>query len=150
MEEQNFSLCAISVCITLCPWSSCDLWCLCQQALISRNYRGDVDMSMIDKFLPMVLDAEEEGTVSPILIHDKVTFVYIKHNNLYCILVCWERGNMYIVYMYVDVYQGWIGMGGWLGGGGGGGAWFTALLAHIATPTQRTSLYESLLHVLQT
>ena len=73
-------------------------------------------MSMIDKFLPMVLEAEEEGTVSPILIHDKVTFVYIKHNNLYCILLCGERerGNMYIVCMYVHVYQGWIG-----GGGGG-------------------------------
>lgn len=90
MEEKcfHFFLSVMSVCITLCPWSSCDLWCLCQQALISRNYRGDVDMSMIDKFLPMVLEAEEEGTVSPILIHDKVTFVYIKHNNLYCILVC--------------------------------------------------------------
>ena len=56
------------------------------QSLISRNYRGDVDMSVIDKFLPMVLDAEEEGTISPILVHEKVTFVYIKHNNLYCIL----------------------------------------------------------------
>lgn len=56
------------------------------QTLISRNYRGDVDMSIIDKFLPMVLDAEEEGTVSPILVHEKVTFVYIKHNNLYRIL----------------------------------------------------------------
>lgn len=60
-------------------------------------------MSMIDKFLPMVLEAEEEGTVSPILIHDKVTFVYIKHNNLYCILVCGEReregGGSLCVYM---------------------------------------------------
>ena len=93
------------------------LWCLCQQALISRNYRGDVDMSMIDKFLPMVLEAEEEGTVSPILIHDKVTFVYIKHNNLYCILLFGERErrNMYIVYMYIHVYQG--------GSGGGRALW---------------------------
>lgn len=49
-------------------------------------------MSMIDKFLPMVLDAEEEGSQSPILIHEKVTFVYIKHQNLYRILGCGERG----------------------------------------------------------
>lgn len=56
------------------------------QSLISRNYRGDVDMSVIDKFLPMVLDMEEEGNMSPILIQEKATFVYIKHNNLYCIL----------------------------------------------------------------
>ena len=55
----------------------------------------------------MVLEAEEEGTVSPILIHDKVTFVYIKHNNLYCILVCGEReregGGEF---MCVHVYEG--------------------------------------------
>ena len=61
----------------------------------------------------MVLGAEEEGTVSPILIHDKVTFVYIKHNNLYCILVCAERGTCTLwVCMYMCL------MGG-LGGGGG-------------------------------
>ena len=43
-------------------------------------------MTLIDKFLPMVLDMEEDGLLSPILIYDKTTFVYTKHNNLYCIL----------------------------------------------------------------
>ena len=57
------------------------------QALISRDYRGDVEMGVIDKFLPLVMDNEEEGAMSPILIHEKVTFVYIKHNNLYRILI---------------------------------------------------------------
>ena len=93
---------------------------LLTQSLISRNYRGDVDMAIIDKFLPMVLDAEEEGTVSPILVHEKVTFVYIKHNNLYCILdnmtamevvitkCLWEWGGgtipplTYIVHVHVE------------------------------------------------
>ena len=55
------------------------------QPVISRDYRGDVDMSVINHFLPILLNMEEEGTSSPILIHEKVTFVYIKHNNLYCI-----------------------------------------------------------------
>lgn len=55
------------------------------QALISRDYRGDVDRNVIDKFLPLVMEAEEEGTVSPIVVHNKVTFVYIKHNNVYSI-----------------------------------------------------------------
>ena len=65
---------------------------------------------MIDKFLPMVLEAEEEGTVSPILIHDKVTFVYIKHNNLYCILVCGEREGTCTLWvcMYMCI-RGWLG-----------------------------------------
>ena len=43
-------------------------------------------MGVIDKFLPMVLDMEEEGNTSPILVQEKSTFIYIKHNNLYCIL----------------------------------------------------------------
>ena len=55
------------------------------QTLISRDYRGDVDRNVINHFLPMLLNAEEEGTVSPILVHEKATFIYIKHNNLYCI-----------------------------------------------------------------
>lgn len=55
------------------------------QPVISRDYRGDVDLSLINHFLPMLLSLEEEGTASPILVHEKVTFVYIKHNNLYCI-----------------------------------------------------------------
>ena len=61
--------------------------CLCVrvQPLISRDYRGDVDLSVINNFLPMLLSLEEEGMASPILVHEKVTFVYIKHNNLYCI-----------------------------------------------------------------
>ena len=68
------------------------------QPLVSRDYRGDVEMSVIEKFLPMVLDMEEEGLMSPILVHEKATFVYIKHNNLYRILFEmegdeWEGGQ---------------------------------------------------------
>lgn len=71
------------------------------QALISRNYRGDVDMGVIDKFLPMVLDSEEEGAIVPILVHEKVTFVYIKYNNLYRILVI----SMYVRREGLVVYR---------------------------------------------
>ena len=56
------------------------------QVLISRDYRGDIDKTVIDKFLPLVLDAEDEGMSSPIVVYNKVTFVYIKHNNVYSIL----------------------------------------------------------------
>lgn len=49
-------------------------------ALGARNYRGDVDMRVINKFLPLVLEAEEESASAPIIVMDNVTFVYIKHN----------------------------------------------------------------------
>lgn len=58
------------------------------QVIISRNYRGDIDNSSIDKFMPLVLEKEEEGdSQSPICVHGDVTFVYIKYNNLYRILL---------------------------------------------------------------
>ncbi|VDO42628.1 unnamed protein product, partial [Onchocerca flexuosa] len=31
------------------------------KVIISRNYRGDIDMSIIDKFMPLLLEREEEG-----------------------------------------------------------------------------------------
>lgn len=41
-------------------------------------------MSVIDKFMPLLLDREEEGRQSPALEHPEATFIYIKHSNLYC------------------------------------------------------------------
>jgi AP-1 complex subunit mu len=58
---------------------------LCQ-VLVCRNYRGDIDMSVIDKFMPLLMEREEEGQLVPIIQHAGVIFVYIKYNNLYRIL----------------------------------------------------------------
>ena len=43
-------------------------------------------MSVIDKFMPLMMEREEEGTTAPIIQHGNITFVYIKYNNLHCIL----------------------------------------------------------------
>ncbi|XP_068732358.1 AP-1 complex subunit mu-1-I-like isoform X2 [Montipora capricornis] len=53
------------------------------KVIISRNYRRDIEMSLIEmslieKFMPLVLEKEEEGTQTPICVHQDVTFVYIK------------------------------------------------------------------------
>jgi len=91
------------------PASAVYLLDLKGKPLISRNYRGDVEMSMIDKFLPMVLDAEEEGSQSPILIHEKVTFVYIKHQNLYLVATTIKNANVALIFSFlhriVEVFQ---------------------------------------------
>lgn len=60
--------------------------------LICRNYRGDVDMSEVEHFMPILMEKEEEGMLSPILAHGGVRFMWIKHNNLYRIPFqgsCW-------------------------------------------------------------
>ena len=46
-------------------------------------------MSEIEHFMTLLMDKEEEGTLSPILSHGGVRFMWIKHNNLYCILQQW-------------------------------------------------------------
>ncbi|MEQ2199486.1 AP-1 complex subunit mu-1, partial [Xenoophorus captivus] len=47
------------------------------KVLVCRNYRGDVDMSEIEHFMTLLMDKEEEGTLSPILAHGGVRFIYI-------------------------------------------------------------------------
>lgn len=42
------------------------------KVLISRDYRGDLPWNSIDKFFPLVIDAEEEGNPSPIVQADDV------------------------------------------------------------------------------
>jgi AP-1 complex subunit mu len=44
-------------------------------------------MSSIEKFMPLILQVEEEDiTPSPILSQDGIHFLYIRHNNLFCLL----------------------------------------------------------------
>jgi AP-1 complex subunit mu len=78
------------------------------KVLISRDYRGDVDKNVIDKFLPLVLDAEDEGSSSPIIVYSKVTFVYIKHNNVYIVATTIKNANVALIFTFlhklVDVF----------------------------------------------
>ncbi|XP_077980909.1 AP-1 complex subunit mu-1 [Glandiceps talaboti] len=68
------------------------------KVLISRNYRGDVDMSSIDKFMTVLMDMEEEGQSSPIIVHGPVTFMYIKYNNLYLVATTKKNANVAMVF----------------------------------------------------
>ncbi|VDK20406.1 unnamed protein product [Anisakis simplex] len=78
------------------------------KVIISRNYRGDVDMSVIDKFMPLLMEREEDGRQSPILDHQDATFIYIKHSNLYFVSTSRKNVNVALVlsflYRCVDVF----------------------------------------------
>jgi len=52
------------------------------KVLISRNYRGDVPFSVAEKFMSKVLE-EEEVNIKPIVEEEGITYIYIKHQNLY-------------------------------------------------------------------
>jgi len=71
------------------------------KVLICRNYRGDIDMSVVDKFMPKVMDNEDEGQVSPIIQHGEVAFIYIKYNNLYLVATSKKNSNVAIVFSFL-------------------------------------------------
>ena len=54
------------------------------QVIVSRNYRGDVDMSCIEKFMPLLVEKEDEGLASPII--QVAVFYYLK---------IWLRGHLH-------------------------------------------------------
>ncbi|KAK2087353.1 AP-1 complex subunit mu-2 [Saguinus oedipus] len=58
--------------------------------LISRNYKGDVPMSKIEHFMPLLVQREEEGALTPLLSYGEVHFLWIKHSNLYRIHPLWR------------------------------------------------------------
>lgn len=52
--------------------------------LIQRSYRDDVPASYVERFLPLVLDIEEEGQqVTPCFSNQGVNYMHIRHSNLY-------------------------------------------------------------------
>jgi AP-1 complex subunit mu len=71
------------------------------KVLISRNYRGDLDTNIIDKFMPLVMDREEEGNMTPIIQHGNVTFNFIKCNNLYLVSVTKKNANVAMVFQFL-------------------------------------------------
>lgn len=50
-------------------------------------------MSEIEYFMPLLLQREEEGALTPLLSHGRVHFLWIKHSNLYRILSGPERAS---------------------------------------------------------
>lgn len=69
--------------------------------LVSRNYRGDIDLNVIEKFLPLVLDQEEDSITTPIVVCGDVTFVYIKYNNLYIVATTKINANVALIFSFL-------------------------------------------------
>lgn len=76
------------------------------KVLISRNYRGDnIDATAIDKFMPLLMEKEEEGMITPILQTNDCTFAYIKTNNLYIVSTTPGNKNVNIALVFVFLHK---------------------------------------------
>mmetsp|Transcript_9195 Transcript_9195/g.16074 ORF Transcript_9195/g.16074 Transcript_9195/m.16074 type:complete len:424 (+) Transcript_9195:337-1608(+) len=80
--------------------------------LISRNYRGDVPVSCIERFATRIQE-EEEADMKPVFTEQDVTFVYIKYNNLYVLSVTKKNANVFTMMNYMvrlcGVLKGYFG-----------------------------------------
>eukprot|EP01068_Selenidium_serpulae_P004226 Selendium_serpulae@DN3460_c0_g1_i1.p1 len=81
------------------------------KTIISRNYRGEVPMSVTDRFVRNVID-QEDSLVKPVFCDNGVTFCWIQHNNLYLVAVTQRNANaaMILAFLYklVEVLQAYF------------------------------------------
>lgn len=79
--------------------------------LIQRTYRGDVSQNVSQVFTQRVLE-EEVGNVRPVFEHEGHTYVYIRHNNVYLLMVskvnCLPAVQILFLRRVVDVFQGYF------------------------------------------
>lgn len=62
--------------------------------LLSRNYRGDIPMSAVERFPILLMEAEEESSaVPPCFSYEGVNYLYITHNNLYLLALTKRNSN---------------------------------------------------------
>ncbi|KHJ95270.1 hypothetical protein OESDEN_04788 [Oesophagostomum dentatum] len=58
-------------------------------------------MGVIDRFLPLLMDREEDGLACPVISSQDATFVYIKHNNIYLVSTCRSNVNVALVLSFL-------------------------------------------------
>ncbi|KAI8052514.1 Mu homology domain-containing protein [Syncephalis plumigaleata] len=72
------------------------------KVLISRNYRGDVNMAAVDRFMPILQELEEDGqTPTPVLSDKGVHYMYIRHNNVYLLALTRKNSNATSILLYL-------------------------------------------------
>ncbi|WVO14381.1 hypothetical protein L204_102014 [Cryptococcus depauperatus] len=64
------------------------------KSLIQRSYRDDVPPAYIERFLPLILEMEEENVpVNPCFSDGGVNYMHIRHNNLYLLALSKRNSN---------------------------------------------------------
>eukprot|EP00090_Calanus_glacialis_P021084 TRINITY_DN3252_c0_g1_i1.p1 TRINITY_DN3252_c0_g1~~TRINITY_DN3252_c0_g1_i1.p1 ORF type:complete len:423 (-),score=172.24 TRINITY_DN3252_c0_g1_i1:474-1742(-) len=73
------------------------------KVLMNRNYRGDIENNVIDKFIGLVSDMEDDDNATPLIKTEECTFAYIKHSNVY--IVATTRKNSNIVMLFTLLHR---------------------------------------------
>jgi AP-1 complex subunit mu len=68
--------------------------------IINRNYRGDVPMTVAEKFSQYISETEEED-LRPVVVDNGIIFVYVKYNNLYLLAVTKRNANAAVIVLFL-------------------------------------------------
>jgi len=81
------------------------------KVILCRNYRGDVPLSAADKFVERVVE-EEESSIKPVFTVGGITYIFIKHTNLFFLALTTRNTNVAMVMMFlyrlVDTFQSYF------------------------------------------
>jgi len=70
------------------------------KVIISRNYRGEVPMSITERFQQQVID-QDDALIKPVFNEDGINFVWIRYNNLYMLAVTQRNANATLIMMFL-------------------------------------------------
>jgi len=68
--------------------------------IISRDYRGDIRVSCVDRFVQRLVE-EEEANVRPVFEEDNINYIYVKHNNVYLLAVTRRNADATLVLLFL-------------------------------------------------
>lgn len=71
--------------------------------LLSRDYKGDVPYSAIEKFPLLKLEAEEENSAAPpIFNYNGINYLYVTHNDLYVLALTKHDNNALEIMLFLN------------------------------------------------
>ena len=63
------------------------------RVLLSRDYRGDVNPKQAERFITKLNELEESGRVTPVILDEGVSYIYVQYSNLYLLAVAKNNIN---------------------------------------------------------
>lgn len=70
------------------------------KVIISRNYRGEVPMSISERFQQQVIE-QDDALIKPVFNEDGINYVWIRYNNLYMLAVTQRNANATLIMMFL-------------------------------------------------
>eukprot|EP01027_Heterolobosea_sp_BB2_P025576 GEZU01039253.1.p1 GENE.GEZU01039253.1~~GEZU01039253.1.p1 ORF type:complete len:430 (+),score=121.35 GEZU01039253.1:151-1440(+) len=69
--------------------------------VMSRHYKGDINNSVVEKFCSIVLDSDDESSITPIFEDNGISYAFIRTSNLYFVAVTRQNANATMMLMFL-------------------------------------------------